>query len=306
MGLFKPAWMSKNQARALASVEAMEDEATLRRVVAEAPLENVRIRAAVKIDDQELYKHYARLEADSHLGYAMAMRIDDIDFLWEFIRRESCTGVVLSNIRDRIDTLTAKKRDAENRKKLAEIPSLNDIARLVDIATSDHRQDVGCFDQVRVYGAPTPRSTEDNMREAAIERLAELGADDALIEVAHDQNATLSNTAEKAVAKITDQRKLFQLASDDTLGWHARKAAVDALSDRALLDQLTKMTSQHGPLELPIEKAAEERIQQIRSEELCHGEHDWELTGLEYGGLGEYAYYRCKRCGIERHEVNRY
>ena len=51
MGLFKPAWMSKKQARALAAVESMEDEATLRRVVAEAPIEYVRIRAAEKIDE---------------------------------------------------------------------------------------------------------------------------------------------------------------------------------------------------------------------------------------------------------------
>ena len=306
MGLFKPAWMSKNQTRALASVEAMRDEATLRRVVAEAPLEYVRIRAAEKLDDQELYKRYAQLEADSHLGYAMAMHIEDVDFLWEFIRRDSCTGFALSDIRNRIDKLTAERRDAENLEKLAEIPSMNDIARLVDIASSDHTRDVHFIAQVRVYGGPTPQSIEDNMREAAVERLAELGADEALIEVAYSQNAKLSNTAEKTVAKLTDQHKLFQLASDDTLGWDARAAAVDTLSDRALLDQLTAITSRHGPLETPIEKLAECRIQQIRSEELCHGEHDWELTGLEYNGLGENTYYRCKRCGIERHEIKNY
>ena len=144
------------------------------------------------------------------------------------------------------------------------------------------------------------------MREAAIERLAELGAKDALIEVAHSQNATLSNVAEKAVAKLTDQHTLFQLACDDTLGWDARAAAVDTLSDRALLDQLTEMTSHVRPLEAPIEKLAKRRIQEIRSEELCHGEHDWEIIGLEYDGRGQNSYYRCKRCGIERHEIRKY
>ena len=306
MGLFKPAWMSRKQARALASVEAMEDEATLRRVVAEAPIEYVRMRAAEKIDDQELYKRYAQLEADSHLGYAMAMHIEDIDFLWEFIRREGCKRYVVSDIRDRIDKLTDERREAENCAALTEIPRMNDIARLVEIATSSHTDDVNFLNPVRVLGGPTPESTEDKMRGAAIERLAELGADEALIEVAHSPNATLSNTAEKAVVKLTDQHKLFQLASDETLGWDARAAAVDTLSDRTLLDQLAEMTFQHGPLETPIETLAERRIQQMRSEELCHGEHDWELTDLEYDGLGENVYYRCKRCGIERHEIRRY
>ena len=90
------------------------------------------------------------------------------------------------------------------------------------------------------------------------------------------------------------------------MGWNARAAAVDNLSDRTLLGQLTEMTSQVRPLEAPIETLAERRIQQIRSEELCHGEHDWKLTGLEYNGLGENTYYRCKRCGVERHEIRKY
>ncbi|MBR3160953.1 MAG: hypothetical protein IKF14_17855 [Atopobiaceae bacterium] len=306
MGLSKPAWMSKKQARALAAIESMEDEATLRHVVAEAPIEYVRIRAAEKIDDQALYKRYALLEHDSHLGYAMAMRVDDVDFLWEFIRHGDCERHVVSDIRDRIDKLTDERREAQNRTVLAEIPSMDDIARLVEIATSDHRHDVNSMNPVRVLGGPTPKSTENKMREAAVERLAELDADDALITVAHSQNATLSNVAEKAVAKLTDQDTLFQLACDDTLGWNARAAAVDNLSDRTLLGQLTEMTSQVRPLEAPIETLAERRIQQIRSEELCHGEHDWKLTGLEYNGLGENTYYRCKRCGVERHEIRKY
>ena len=46
MGLFKPAWMGNNADKALAAVDAADDEATLRRIVEQAPLSGVRLLAA--------------------------------------------------------------------------------------------------------------------------------------------------------------------------------------------------------------------------------------------------------------------
>ena len=312
MGLFKPAWMSRNETRARAAVEALADEATLRRVVNEAPLSAMRVKAALKLDDQELFRRLATSDLSEYDRISMALHVDDPAFLEAFIARPDVT-TRLGEIRSRINELVARQRLAEERATLAEIPQMDDVPRLVEIATSDYLRDADrpSATSPRVLSAPTRKTTGDEMREAAVARLAELGADAALAEVARSREAQLSNTAERAARAIADQRVLFGLARelDSSRGYETRRAAVGALTDRALLEELAALHTEQRLGEYRLEKLAAMRLQELHSDEVCHGEHDWERVRTYTDEVGEFRYlnseYRCRRCGAERSESER-
>lgn len=314
MGLFKPVWMSNKANKALSAVDATSDEATLRRIVEQAPISSVRLRAARKINDQRLYKHYAESDHDERFRFDMALYVDDDAFLDAFSKRpenrQYGREVQLHMLaRDR------NRRDAANREVLTRIPVMDDIPRLVEIATSDKAKDVmrdslafGVHRPLNL-NAPEPLTTEDEMRAAAVERLARLGADDALLEVARSRAAVLSGAAANAASKIADQHKLVELLLDNNLDGRVHIAAMAALTDRALLEQLTNTPMESRPGATPVNVSAARRLEQLRSEDICHGNHDWELISSEGKEVGEYRYlvndYRCRRCGITSVEEKR-
>ena len=314
MGLFKPAWMGNREDKALAAVDATNDEAVLRRIVEQAPIPGVRLRAARKLDDQQLYRHYAESDPSERFRYDMALNVDDDEFLNAFSKRLE-NRAYGRDIQKHLLVRDRNRRDAANREVLARIPAMDDIRRLVEITTSDKAKDVmrdslslGIHRPLNM-NAPEPRTTEDEMRASAVERLAELGADDALMEIARSRTAVISGAAANATSKIADQRKLVELLLDTGVDGRVHTAAMAALTDRDLLEQLANMQVESRPGATPVNVSASRKLEQLRSEDICHGNHDWELVKSEGKEVGEFRYmvssYRCRRCGITSVEEKR-
>ena len=76
MELFKPAWKSRNKDKALKGIEALSDEIMLLRVVKEAPIEEVRYSAVLKLTDQNVLANLA-IDSDifSRIGYAAVNKL---------------------------------------------------------------------------------------------------------------------------------------------------------------------------------------------------------------------------------------
>ena len=314
MGLFKPAWMSDKADKALSAVDATHDEATLRRIVEQAPNPGVRLRAARKLNDQQVYRHYAENDPSDRFRFDMALNVDDDEFLDAFAKRPE-NRQYGREVQMHLLARDRNRRDVANRQVLTQIPVMDDTDRLVEIAVSDKAKDVmrtslgyAAFRPANL-NAPEPHTTEDEMRAAAIERLAGLGADDVLAQVARSRTATLSGIAPKAASKIADQRKLVKLLLDASLDGRVHTAAMAALTDRDLLEQLANMQVEGRPGATPVNVFAARRLDELRSQEICHGNHDWELVKSEGREVGEFRYlvndYRCRRCGITSVEEQR-
>ena len=279
MGLFKPKWMSKNAEKALAAIDGIEDEETLRLAARTATLGKVRVKAAEKIGDQRLFKALATGDTDPYVCTSMALHVTDIDFLELFVKRPGTK--MTGEIRDRIDALKWSRRNEGKRALLAEIPNMDDRDRLVEIAISDPSQDVRSFTRYPIYGAPPPKTIEAEMREAAVDRLAELGDDFSLAGIVRSKYAQQSGVASRAATKIKDQDILFELGCEDT---GLRDVIVGCITDRELLDQLA-------------------------STQPCLFGHDWECVDTHDDESDDWRrrtyVYRCTRCGAMRTEIER-
>jgi hypothetical protein len=69
MGLFKPAWQSKDSAKSIAAVQNTMNQKTLTRIAQEAHDYYVRILAALKLTDKELAKNILTEIAEKDAGY---------------------------------------------------------------------------------------------------------------------------------------------------------------------------------------------------------------------------------------------
>ena len=78
MGFIKPAWKSRKKDKALKAVAALSDQAMLLRVVKEAPIEEVRYSAVLKLTDQNVLANLA-IDSDifTRIGYAAVNMLID-------------------------------------------------------------------------------------------------------------------------------------------------------------------------------------------------------------------------------------
>jgi hypothetical protein len=84
--VFKPAWQSKRQARALRAVAAMREPEQLVHVATEAYHCEVRLAAVAKISDQNILYDLAKGKNTSAVCIAAACKLEDRDVMREVIR----------------------------------------------------------------------------------------------------------------------------------------------------------------------------------------------------------------------------
>lgn len=77
MGLFHPAWKSKNEEKAVACVERTSDQATLERIAREGLTSRVRMKAAKKLTEPERVNRIAAESPDSFVRSSVADRVTD-------------------------------------------------------------------------------------------------------------------------------------------------------------------------------------------------------------------------------------
>lgn len=290
---FMPQWKSADPNVALEGVKAVDDDETLRRVVQESLSPQARVAAMEKINDQAYYREIATTSKDARLVEEAAKHIDDFDVL-EVIRARHVAGY--RKIENIIEGLKRRELDAV----LAEIPTMDDTTRLIEIATSNPKDD--WFKPVssnRDYPSyKPPRTIEDDLREAAVRRLAEFGDDKALAEVI--RRGYDRTILDRAASTIRDTRVLDRLVLDGSFtSWPVVDCVVAHMDN---IELLRKLSAEVDPTTI-LPAAAMRRLCELPCLDVRG--HDWELIYEDEDD--PYAdrritsrEYRCARCGIIR------
>ena len=302
--LFKPQWMSEIEHQAKQAVTEVDDPETLRRIMTEAPTTGARVAAMVKLDDQALFREIALASEDADLAYEAALRVDDVTTLESAVNRENLwdylsTRVVKRNIvLKRLLSLTKASLDAVR----ADVPAMDDAARLVELAISDPAHDVPVC----------PRSVRDSepysllqvsarfLRQEAVDRLAELGDDNALVEVA--KHAADDRIVERAISSIRDKNVLDRIALDSDLSYGVRRHAIAHTNNADLLRGLVeKMDPDAARLSDAVRRLAELPCTDGEAHEwVTISEEDNSALGLYSEGPRSIDWVkRCRKCGIE-------
>jgi hypothetical protein len=92
MGLFKPAWRSRNEAKALAAAKKETDQAKLAEMAREAPVWRARSQAVGKLEDQAVLEWTARNDEEPRVRATAARKLQDKALAEELLR-----AIVLSD-----------------------------------------------------------------------------------------------------------------------------------------------------------------------------------------------------------------
>ena len=90
MGLFKPAWQSDNEEKALRAVEKVIDQQKLAEIAKTAPLDDVRIAAVEKIVNQSVLEYIAKNDTDDYVRVSAIRKMTNQSALLELAKRKDC------------------------------------------------------------------------------------------------------------------------------------------------------------------------------------------------------------------------
>jgi hypothetical protein len=96
MGLFTPAWKSKNKKRALRAVGKMTDQEKLGRVAKEAYCREARVPAVEKLADPAVLAYIAKNDSDSSVRLAAVKRVTDPAVLADIAKNDSDSDVCIA------------------------------------------------------------------------------------------------------------------------------------------------------------------------------------------------------------------
>ena len=295
--LFKPRWMNAVDYVAVEGVGEVDDPETLRRVLAEAPSFAARVAALEKLDDQALYREVALTAEDPRLLEAAAKHLDDIETMEALDKRMlniRGTAAAMDCARKRIRVLRHDALAAQ----LAEIPSMDDASRLVETAITDPKEDwFKPKDSRRTHQWYTPPHTiEDDLREAAVKRLAALGDDESLAEVI--KTASDGAITSLAASSIRDKSILDRLILEKDLRFESKGAVISHMDNVDLLRELMKT---NDPFEV-IPAVCMKRLVQLPC--IDGEDHVWVTVSEEDDDIYDEHRYstktkRCSKCGVE-------
>jgi hypothetical protein len=195
MGLFSPAWKSKNEEKALKAIEKMTDQRKLERAARDAYCRRARQAAIEKLTDQTVLADIAKNDKDWYVRETAVKELTDQAVL---------TDISINDIYDVRRTAIAKLTGKECDMSEAVVEKLTDQAWIADVAKND-----------KVY----------YVRLAAITKLTDQNA---LADIAkYDKDEGLRQAA---TAKLTDQNVLAYIAKNDK-NWYVCKAALANIKD---------------------------------------------------------------------------
>lgn len=279
MGLFGPAWISKDKNKALAAVETLSDNNKLYSAAAKSPYSDVRYAAVKRMTDQHLlYKLVTAVYLNEQLYYdeslAAVDNISDDQLLeqlavghkQERIRKQACLHL----------------KDQELLYSIACTDPRDDVRSAASSQLHDNKLWIKLLDATQGNGV-----VDSNIRYYALTNLSEI-SDQMLRDIALREKSP--NIAIKAASRITDmsmlrevalrsnyqireacvcrilsvieqydQKQLAAVAQNDKL-WEVRKYAVERLDDQAVLTQVAVTEKESSIKDNEVRKAAVKRI----------------------------------------------
>jgi hypothetical protein len=210
MGLFTPAWKSKNEKRARRAVEKMTDQKKLARVAKEAENKDVRHAALNRINDVKAIISIL-MQADSEVALSAFEKISsnlDDDSLQIIVKMAISISVRAAAV-----------------KKITKDLILAGIAK------------EGSSSYIREMAIKNPNLTDQHV-------LAYVAKMDSTREVRMAADEKLTTVRVAAAKKITDQRVLADYAKNSD-NWKVREVAVAKLTDRSMLADFAKNDSSY-------------------------------------------------------------
>jgi hypothetical protein len=145
MGLFTPAWKSKNHKRALDAVEKMTDQKTLAKVAKKARIGVAREAAAAKLTNQRMLADVAINAGDSGARKAAVANLTDqnaLSYIAVIDRNEDVRREAIVNLTDQSVLICIAKNRGFDSVREAAIAKLTDQHVLADIAKNDNNWEV--------------------------------------------------------------------------------------------------------------------------------------------------------------------
>jgi len=256
VGIFSPAWQSKNASKRQAAVAGISDHAKLMEIFSKSEFGDIRLQVARQITDESCIKKLALEKADTYLYgndieivSTLAGKVRDQFFFIELLKKLkgtsfSTSGEVESLMRRINDRVTEEAVIAEiviagvfynNEESLRRLRNIDYFAR---IAREAYWADDKIFaikrlaDQSVLLSLAKDGGLESNVRIAAIERLEDKSALTDTIAQERD-----SDVKSCLMGFITDSHallKLFEQASSQ----QEMESAIDAITDEEVLLQI--------------------------------------------------------------------
>ena len=238
MGLFTPAWNSKNPEKRMKAVKEITDVAKLQKIAERTQYEDVRretwkliaingysnvaLQAVEKITDQKILAEIAKTDEDNFEDRSIrelaTEKITDQNILAEIVKTSKCYFV---------------RKKAVEKIKMA-VKNITDQNILAEIAKTDKNIDV---------------------RKAAIDRIYDQNI---LSKIA--RTAEYSDVRKAAIERITEQNVVIEIAKTDK-NIDVRKAAIDRIIDQNILADFMNNDS-----EKKVKSIAKERLFEVFSE----------------------------------------
>ena len=280
MGLFKPAWQSDNEVKALMAVEKETDQAKLLEIAKCASISEVRCAAVQKLKDKNTLADFAKNSKDKAICHAAIYRLTD---LWEW----DILADAAINSRDKNICLMAANKSKGN-SALLEIYLKSSDPAVREIAEQRYRSANMYYDM-----------SEERIH---IEWIKSLNNPSALAALAKIEPKPVMRST--AAFMIDDQGVLLEVAQNTEEDSYVRIIAVNRLTDKSIL---TKIIEQENVVRVRV--AAQERLNQLVEYPDSHmclgGIHNWQLYNEGHERNSEdkdiHTYYhKCSRCGAKR------
>jgi len=142
MGLFKPAWKSKDWTKAVKAIEKVTDKNKLARIAVEAPTSDARVAAISKINDQTVLTNIAKNDENEWVRETAVEKLTDQIVLAYVAKNEEETSKVRSVAIKKLTDQTVLTDIAKNDKwlRVEAIRKLTNQTVLANIAKNDKGQ----------------------------------------------------------------------------------------------------------------------------------------------------------------------
>lgn len=252
--LFKPAWMSERESKALRAVEKESEQAKLMDIIRNAPLANVRIAAVGKITGRSALIDIVKGNSYMKVSFFALEKLTDQSSLKDLVLSKKCPCEIRRSALDKItdqsllaDIVAIGTFDNPDLQKSA-LNKINDPGILSDVAKNganlrlcitaiekldDKRVQQEMYAYIaknNIYGQDAPK--------VIVERLT---AQDILADVA--LNARNGLVGCLAIEKLTDQRLLAGIIVNPETNREKREKAFANLTDQGILEELAQNTA---------------------------------------------------------------
>ena len=257
-GLFKPAWMSKNEKKALKAVEKETDQNELGNIANNAPIYKIRNIAAEKLSDENSILFVAIYTSDDDIFEMLSKKLSQSDMV-----RIAATTPYFKRSETIINTITNQSEIAQIARgamhsgvRILAIKKLTDQPMLMDIVENekDYKVRREAVKKLADQNFLAKIAMEDNLVE--IEAVGALTDADILREFEKGKGGP--NISTMARIKLTsDQSILYEIAQNSN-NYALRAAAVTKLIDKTKLENI-KMSCGNEM----IRAAVEERLAEL-------------------------------------------